>query len=63
MIPESLQASSFVQEKGLKTSNWDFFVEKIGVWHTADLKKTGFVDHINTTKDTTDYLWYTTRLV
>ncbi|KAF5195760.1 Beta-galactosidase, partial [Thalictrum thalictroides] len=31
-------------------------------WGEADFVKNGFVDHINTTKDTTDYLWYTTSL-
>ncbi|CAN4085370.1 unnamed protein product [Withania somnifera] len=41
---------------------WEVFKEKAGVWGVADFTKSGFVDHINTTKDTTDYLWYRTRL-
>ncbi|CAA6663846.1 unnamed protein product [Spirodela intermedia] len=28
----------------------------------ADFSNQGFVDHINTTRDSTDYLWYTTSL-
>ncbi|KAI7757809.1 hypothetical protein M8C21_029185 [Ambrosia artemisiifolia] len=50
MVPEKLQ------------TNWEIFVEKAGIWGEADFTRNGFVDHINTTKDTTDYLWHTTRL-
>ena len=55
MLPEDLKSSS-----GLK---WQVFSEKPGIWGEADFVKNVLVDHINTTKDTTDYLWYTTRLV
>uniref|UniRef100_A0A1D1Y0M8 Beta-galactosidase n=3 Tax=Anthurium amnicola TaxID=1678845 RepID=A0A1D1Y0M8_9ARAE len=51
MIPESIKALQ-----------WDSFVEKPGIWGKEDLVKRGFLDHINTTKDSTDYLWYTTKL-
>lgn len=47
----------------LKALKWEVFVEKAGIWERPDFVKKGFVDHINTTKDTTDYLWYTTRFV
>ncbi|XP_076927574.1 beta-galactosidase 3-like [Bidens hawaiensis] len=50
MLPEQLK------------NNWEIFVEKAGIWGKADFTRNGFVDHINTTKDTTDYLWHTTRL-
>lgn len=59
MIPENLQQS----DKGAKTLKWDVFKENPGIWGKADFVKHGFVDHINTTKDTTDYLWHTTRFV
>lgn len=59
MVPENLQPS----DKNFKTLQWKVFVEKAGIWGAADFVKNGFVDHINTTKDTTDYLWYTTRFV
>lgn len=52
MVPENLQASPM---------QWNIFMEKAGVWGEADFSKHSLVDHINTTKDTTDYLWYTTR--
>lgn len=50
------------ETKGLKGLKWDVFLEKPGIWGEADFVKTGFVDHINTTKFTTDYLWYTTSI-
>ncbi|KAL3835327.1 hypothetical protein ACJIZ3_010063 [Penstemon smallii] len=62
MIPTDLQPSATSPNKDLKGVQWDVFVEKAGAWDTADFTKNGLVDHINTTKDTTDYLWYTTSL-
>ncbi|XP_057492737.1 beta-galactosidase 10 [Actinidia eriantha] len=62
MVPENLQPSSVSSDKDLMGIQWEVFVEKAGVWGKADFAKNGFVDHINTTKDTTDYLWYTTSL-
>ncbi|KAL6223244.1 hypothetical protein ACLB2K_006632 [Fragaria x ananassa] len=50
------------ETKGLKGLKWEVFVEKAGIWGEADFVKFGFVDHINTTKFTTDYLWYTTSI-
>ena len=63
MVPEELQPSLVPSNKDLKGLQWETFVEKAGIWGEADFVKNGFVDHINTTKDTTDYLWYTVRLV
>ncbi|XP_016168964.1 beta-galactosidase 10 [Arachis ipaensis] len=57
MIDENLQQSN----KGAVTFKWDVLKENAGIWGEADFVKTGFVDLINTTKDTTDYLWHTTR--
>lgn len=56
MIPTDLQ-------QDFKGPQWDVFTEKAGIWDAADFTQNGLVDHINTTKDTTDYLWYTTRFV
>ncbi|EEF39470.1 beta-galactosidase, putative [Ricinus communis] len=58
MVPDDLRSS----DKGTKALKWETFVENAGIWGTSDLVKNGFVDHINTTKDTTDYLWYTTSI-
>ncbi|KAL8464878.1 hypothetical protein ACS0TY_034382 [Phlomoides rotata] len=62
MIPTHLHPSTTSPNKDLKGLQWDVFEEKQGIWGAADFTKNGFVDHINTTKDTTDYLWYTTSL-
>lgn len=63
MVQENLQPSSASVDGDIKGLQWEIFVEKAGIWGEADLVRNGFVDHINTTKDTSDYLWYTTRLV
>ncbi|KAI3454272.1 hypothetical protein Pfo_010935 [Paulownia fortunei] len=63
MIPTDLQPSATSPNKDLRGLQWDVFKEKAGIWGAADFTKNGLVDHINTTKDTTDYLWYTTSLL
>ncbi|XP_022843486.1 beta-galactosidase 10 [Olea europaea var. sylvestris] len=63
MIPTDLQPSTNLPNKDLKGLQWDVFVEKAGIWADANFSINGLVDHINTTKDTTDYLWYTTSLL
>ncbi|KAK4428206.1 Beta-galactosidase 10 [Sesamum alatum] len=63
MIPTDLLPSSASPSKDLKGLQWNVFKEKAGMWGDADFIKNGLVDHINTTKDTTDYLWYTTSLL
>lgn len=62
MVPENLEVSTSSAQNYSKEIQWDIFIEKAGVWGEADFVRKGFVDHINTTKDTTDYLWYTTSL-
>lgn len=62
MAPEDLQPAVASPDKGIEALKWEVFVEKPGIWGEADFTKNGFVDHINTTKDTTDYLWYTTSI-
>ncbi|KAG8643044.1 beta-galactosidase 10 isoform X2 [Manihot esculenta] len=58
MVPEDMRPS----DKVLKALKWESFVENAGIWGNPDFVKKGFVDHINTTQDTTDYLWYTTSI-
>lgn len=61
MVPETLEMLH--QNDDLKGVKWETFVEKAGVWSEApDFIENGFVDHLNTTKDSTDYLWYITSL-
>ncbi|KAH9717182.1 Beta-galactosidase 10 [Citrus sinensis] len=63
MVPENLQPSEASPDNGSKGLKWEVFKEIAGIWGEADFVKSGFVDHINTTKDTTDYLWYTTSII
>lgn len=63
MIPSDLNSSSLSPTKDFKGLSWEVFEEKAGIWGNTDFTNNGFIDHINTTKDTTDYLWYTTRFV
>lgn len=58
MVPENLQASS---TSSLGLGVWQIYTEKVGLWDKPDFVQSGLKDHLNVTKDTTDYLWYTTR--
>ncbi|KAJ4747788.1 Beta-galactosidase [Rhynchospora pubera] len=49
-----------IDEKLQSSEGWSVFKEKVGIWGNPDFVKSELVDHINTTKDSTDYLWYTT---
>ncbi|XP_042454912.1 beta-galactosidase 3-like [Zingiber officinale] len=57
MVPENLQASS---TSSLGLGAWQIYTEKVGLWDKPDFEQFGLKDHLNVTKDTTDYLWYTT---
>ncbi|KAM3319362.1 beta-galactosidase 10 [Capsicum chacoense] len=62
MAPVDLHPTASSPKRDIKSLQWEIFKEGAGVWGVADFTKNGFVDHINTTKDTTDYLWYTTSI-
>lgn len=63
MAPVDLHPTAQSPKRDIKPLQWEVFKERAGVWGVADFTIKGFVDHINTTKDSTDYLWYTTRSV
>ncbi|KAH9727352.1 Beta-galactosidase 3 [Citrus sinensis] len=63
MVPEYLQQSDSSADEGSKALQWDVFKAMTGIWGEANFVKSGLVDHLNTTKDTTDYLWYTTSII
>lgn len=48
--------------KRFKVHKWQVFEEKVALWAKPDLSITGFVDHLNTTKDKTDYLLLITSI-
>ncbi|XP_020247080.1 beta-galactosidase 15 isoform X3 [Asparagus officinalis] len=42
--------------------NWMTFKESIGAWSANNFTSQGILEHLNMTKDTSDYLWYMTRV-
>lgn len=45
----------------LVSSAWSWHIEEVGVSGNNSFTVPGLLEQINTTKDTSDYLWYTTR--
>lgn len=43
------------------SSNWWTSKEPIGTWGDDNFSAQGILEHLNVTKDNSDYLWYTTR--
>ncbi|CAI9111681.1 OLC1v1011966C1 [Oldenlandia corymbosa var. corymbosa] len=60
MVPSNFTLSMVSPNKDFKGLTWEVFQEKAMIWGEPDFTRTGFVDQINTTKDTTDYLWCST---
>lgn len=42
-------------------SPWSWYKEEVGIWGNNSFTKPGLLEQINTTKDTSDFLWYSTR--
>ncbi|KAL9162131.1 hypothetical protein ABFS82_07G069100 [Erythranthe guttata] len=67
-----LDAASYLNPAPLKlmapyevdyiSKNWNHFKEPIGVWSDSNFTYQGILEHLNVTKDQSDYLWYTTRI-
>ncbi|KAG6539272.1 hypothetical protein ZIOFF_004434 [Zingiber officinale] len=57
MVLENLKVYS---NSSFGSGAWQVYMEKVGLWDKPDFVLFGLEDHINITKDTTDYLWYTT---
>ncbi|KAL8229591.1 hypothetical protein R6Q57_014491 [Mikania cordata] len=51
-----------VSELSLSTSPWSWYLEKVGVWSNDSFTEFGLLEQINTTKDTSDFLWYSTSI-
>jgi len=43
------------------SSGWSWISEPIGISKADSFSKFGLVEQINTTADTSDYLWYSSR--
>ncbi|KAK5792093.1 hypothetical protein PVK06_033207 [Gossypium arboreum] len=46
----------------LSATSWSWYMEKPGVWGNNSFTESLLLEQINTTKDTSDYLWYTTSI-
>ncbi|CAI9087581.1 OLC1v1021688C1 [Oldenlandia corymbosa var. corymbosa] len=51
-----------VRQSYLDSSEWSWYEEKIGVCGNKSFVESGLLEQINTTKDTSDFLWYTTSI-
>lgn len=54
--------NDFVRESSPVSSPWSWYKEKAGIWGNSSFVKSSLLEQINTTKDTSDFLWYTTSL-
>lgn len=55
----SLHKTKLSPEHDLKSSNWEWFKEQVGTSVENSFTRTGLLEQINTTRDRSDYLWYT----
>lgn len=51
------------KEESYVSQSWVSFKEPIGVWDGNSFTAEGILEHLNVTKDISDYLWYVTRYV
>jgi hypothetical protein len=59
----SLPHQLIIQEKVSSiSSSWMTFKEPIGKWSNGNFTVQGILEHLNVTKDSSDYLWYITRV-
>ncbi|ERN14823.1 beta-galactosidase 8 isoform X1 [Amborella trichopoda] len=54
--------STFVKEYSLALSSWSWHKEQVGIWGRNSFTKPGLLEQINTTRDVSDFLWYTTSV-
>lgn len=57
----SFARNAIMSQSSLASSAWDWYKEKVGIWGSNSFVASGLLEQINTTKDTSDFLWYTTR--
>ncbi|KAG8385614.1 hypothetical protein BUALT_Bualt03G0063400 [Buddleja alternifolia] len=51
-----------MRDSSLSSSSWSWYKEKVGIWGNYSFRSSRLLEHINTTKDTSDFLWYTTSI-
>lgn len=45
----------------LEPASWSWYKERVGTWSNNSFTDSGLLEQISTTKDVSDYLWYTIR--
>ncbi|XP_052201192.1 beta-galactosidase 6-like isoform X2 [Diospyros lotus] len=51
-----------VSELSSASTSWSWYKEKVGIWGNNSFTASRLLEQINTTKDTSDFLWYTTSI-
>ncbi|KAJ8447237.1 hypothetical protein Cgig2_030468 [Carnegiea gigantea] len=57
-----LQKSLHQDRSSLISEGWMTLDEPVGVWSDHNFTVQGILEHLNVTKDSSDYLWYFTRI-
>ncbi|KAK2969871.1 hypothetical protein RJ640_030180, partial [Escallonia rubra] len=58
----ALARNTSVSELSLASSKWSWYKEEVGVWSNNSFVASSLLEQINTTKDISDFLWYTTSI-
>ncbi|GJW16761.1 beta-galactosidase 8-like protein, partial [Tanacetum coccineum] len=61
-VGDTSTPSASANEISLSNSPWSWYLEKVGVWSNGSFTANSLLEQINTTKDTSDFLWYTTSI-
>ncbi|CAN1149746.1 Beta-galactosidase 8 [Linum perenne] len=62
-IGNSFTRSNTANEVSLaRSSAWSWYQEQVGIWGNSSFTESGLLEQINTTKDTSDFLWYSTSI-
>ncbi|XP_051128365.1 beta-galactosidase 6-like isoform X2 [Andrographis paniculata] len=58
----TLDDDSSIWDVTMPSSSWSWYKEKVGIWSNNSFEASGLLEQINTTKDSSDFLWYTTSI-
>nr|XP_027105178.1 beta-galactosidase 6-like [Coffea arabica] len=58
----SFVRNTITRKSSLASSAWDWYKERVGIWGSNSFTASGLLEQINTTKDASDFLWYTTSV-
>ncbi|XP_050226309.1 beta-galactosidase 8-like [Mercurialis annua] len=58
----SFAHSSSLNEISLKQTMWSWYKEEVGIWGNNSFTAPGLLEQIQSTKDTSDFLWYSTSI-